>query len=84
MKATFVQNVKKYESSFNQTTREFNVQIVNQTRRFTSTFSPLGQRGERGKSTYEIAVENGFIGDEQDFIDSLGTALIIENLPELP
>lgn len=30
-----------------------------------------GQPGQPGKSAYEIAVENGFVGDEQAWLDSL-------------
>lgn len=80
MEANFVQNVKKYESSFSQTTREFNLQIVNQTRRFTSTFSPIGVN----KSAYQEWLDLGNVGSPQDFIDSLKEVLIIEDLPELP
>lgn len=30
-----------------------------------------GQRGKQGLSAYEIAVKNGFIGTEQEWLDSL-------------
>ncbi len=30
-----------------------------------------GKNGQNGKSAYEIAVENGFVGDEQAWLDSL-------------
>lgn len=43
-----------------------------------TTVAPVGAnngttitRGERGLSAYEIAVDNGFVGDEQDWLDSL-------------
>lgn len=32
----------------------------------------LGWKGERGYSAYEIAVQNGFIGSEQDWLDTIG------------
>ena len=34
----------------------------------------LGWKGERGYSAYEIAVQNGFIGTEQDWLAQLGTS----------
>jgi hypothetical protein len=33
----------------------------------------LGFKGERGYSAYEIAVQNGFVGSEKDFLSQLGT-----------
>lgn len=34
----------------------------------------LGWKGERGYSAYEIAVQNGFIGTEKDWLAQLGTS----------
>lgn len=34
----------------------------------------LGFKGERGYSAYEIAVQNGFIGTERDWLAQLGTS----------
>lgn len=34
----------------------------------------LGYKGERGYSAYEIAVQNGFVGTEQDWLATLGTS----------
>jgi hypothetical protein len=34
----------------------------------------LAHKGERGYSAYEVAVRNGFIGTEQDWLATLGTA----------
>ncbi len=33
----------------------------------------LGWKGERGYSAYEIAIQNGYIGTEQDWLATLGT-----------
>ena len=33
----------------------------------------LGFKGERGYSSYEIAVKNGFVGTEQDWLATIGT-----------
>lgn len=50
-----------------------------------------GDKGDKGKSLYEIAVEQGFDGDEADFIDSLKPKieenvlkdLFLSNLPDI-
>lgn len=34
----------------------------------------VGFKGERGLSAYEVAVKNGFIGSEQDWLATLGTS----------
>lgn len=34
----------------------------------------IGFKGERGYSAYEVAVKNGFIGTEQDWLATLGTS----------
>lgn len=34
----------------------------------------LGFKGERGYSAYEVALQNGFIGTEQDWLATLGTS----------
>lgn len=34
----------------------------------------LGFKGERGYSAYEVAVQNGFIGSETDWLAQLGTS----------
>ena len=36
---------------------------------------PEGKRGPEGKSAYEVAVENGFIGTEEDWLASLKAAI---------
>ena len=40
-------------------------------------------KGERGYSAYEIAVQNGFIGTEQDWLAMLGTASKYERITEV-
>lgn len=39
--------------------------------------SVVGPVGETGKSAYDIAVSHGFIGTEQDWLDSLHAPLVI-------
>jgi len=45
--------------------------------------SEMGLQGLEGKSAYQIAVENGFVGTEEQWIDSL-KIIIFEDLDELP
>ena len=39
----------------------------------------LGFKGERGYSAYEIAVQNGFIGSEKDWLAQLGVTNAYEH-----
>lgn len=38
-----------------------------------------GPKGDSGKSAYEIAVEEGFVGDKQEWLDSLRGTRIFEH-----
>jgi hypothetical protein len=42
---------------------------------------PGGLLGPRGKSAYQVAVDNGFIGTEQEWLDSLQDYANLTNLP---
>ena len=44
--------------------------------------SSQGVSGIQGKSAYEIAVENGFIGDEQAWLSSLEVEWMFDNYPD--
>lgn len=39
-----------------------------------------GQKGDDGKSAYDIAVAHGFIGSEEEWLESLSATLDIEHL----
>ena len=43
----------------------------------------IGIQGDKGLSNYEIAVKNGFIGTESEWLESL-KIILFENLNELP
>ena len=58
MKVTFTQNI-----------RQFNVNAISQVKTFKVTVSSLGKQGVNGKSAYQIAVDNGFVGTEQQWLD---------------
>lgn len=70
MEVTINQTVKRYDVVVNQTTKQINVNIISQPKQTTVTISPLGKRGLKGKSNYEIAIENGFSGTELEWLDS--------------
>ena len=39
-----------------------------------------GQKGDDGKSAYDIAVAHGFVGSEEEWLESLSATLDIEHL----
>lgn len=39
-----------------------------------------GPKGDNGKSAYEIAVAHGFVGSEEEWLESLSATLDIEHL----
>lgn len=41
-----------------------------------SSIAITGAKGDPGKSAYEIAVDNGFIGTEQEWLDSLAAEAV--------
>ena len=45
-----------------------------------STGGGVGQKGDDGKSAYDIAVAHGFIGSEEEWLESLSATLDIEHL----
>lgn len=45
-----------------------------------STGGGVGQKGDNGKSAYDIAVAHGFIGSEEEWLESLSATLDIEHL----
>jgi hypothetical protein len=74
MEVTFEQNIDQYDVIFNQENNEITVDILNETVIYESVFSELGEKGESGKSAYQIAVDNGFLGTEQQWIASLSVS----------
>lgn len=45
-----------------------------------STSGGAGQKGDDGKSAYDIAVAHGFVGSEEEWLESLSATLDIEHL----
>ena len=45
-----------------------------------STGGGVGQKGDDGKSAYDIAVAHGFVGSEEEWLESLSATLDIEPL----
>lgn len=62
----------KLEAKFNSTATSFNSCFNETGANFNADFLPLGGgAGADGKSAYEIAVDNGFEGTEQEWLESL-------------
>lgn len=70
MKIIVNEIVKKYDVVVNQTTKQVNVNIVSQQKQFSVIISPLGKRGFVGLTNYEIAVKNGYLGTEAEWLES--------------
>lgn len=69
------------EITFTQNVNQFDVSFTSQPIIFETTFSNLGQQGF---SAYEIAVQNGFVGTQAEWLESFGSTIILANLTELP
>lgn len=70
MEVVINQTVKKVNVEVNQSERKIVVNVLNQPQKINVLISTLGARGFKGKSNYEIAVDNGFVGTEQQWLDS--------------
>lgn len=52
--------------------REYNINVIPpNNKEILLSSSPVLLSGEKGKSAYEIALDNGFAGSEQEWLDSL-------------
>ena len=72
MRITAIQNIKQYTVTANQTIKQVRVVVNPAVQKVTKiTVAQLGARGYTGISAYEIAVKNGFVGTESDWLDSL-------------
>ena len=62
----------KLDVKFSESNSQFNAQMTDNKQTFSSDFEGvLKIQGEDGKSAYEIAVENGFVGTEIEWLESL-------------
>jgi hypothetical protein len=75
MEVTINQTVEEYIVEVNESTSQILVNITNEPKQVDVVISQLGERGFPGKSNYEIAVDNGFVGTEQQWLDSLNVQL---------
>lgn len=71
MEITVNQTIRKYTVTANQTTRNILVTVSPLLNRNTIIVEQLGKRGFTGISAYEIAVKNGFVGTESQWLLSL-------------
>ena len=72
MKITAIQNIKKYTVTTNQIIKQVQVIVTPAVKKETTiTVAQLGKRGLVGLTAYEIAVKNGFTGNEPEWLLSL-------------
>ena len=71
MEVTVIEKTKRYTVSGSQTTKRYEVNGVQTVKRFTLQIAELGKRGYSGKSAYELALSNGFLGTEAQWLASL-------------
>ena len=55
---------------FHEVVENFSISFEETTEFITIEFQELGVPGEMGKSNYQIAVDNGFVGTELEWLDS--------------
>lgn len=72
MEIIFEQNIEKYDVTFHQELSEITVDILQENIVFETIISQIGEQGQRGKSAYQSALDNGFIGTEQQWLNSIG------------
>jgi len=53
-----------------ETTNVVNLEVVETSTPVNIEVASIGLQGLKGKSNYEIAVDNGFVGTEQQWLDS--------------
>ena len=72
MEVTTIQHLKKYIVTVNQETNQVKVTVNNGIENKNNVvINQLGKRGFQGISAYDIAVKNGFIGTESQWLLSL-------------
>lgn len=69
MTTVITQNTNNYKTVIDVVNRSMSTNVVVGNKFFTTTIDIL--KGDNGKSAYEIAVLNGFVGTEQEWITSL-------------
>jgi hypothetical protein len=79
MKITAIQNIRKYTVVATTKPRQYKVVVSSARKQTTITVAPLGKRGFRGYSAYEIALQNGFVGSEPEWIASLQDLSVLGN-----
>lgn len=84
MSVVINQTEKVYNVTVNQSLKQINTNIITRPKQLTVEISSLGKRGFDGKSAYELAVENGFVGTEDEWLESLkstGESKIYQEIP---
>lgn len=71
MKITVTQNITKYQVTLTQNNQSVKVTATPNLTKYLVTKSDVGVAGAPGKSAYQLAVQNGFVGTEIEWLASL-------------
>ena len=71
MKVEVTQTVKKYKVSVNLVSKTINVVLQPIQKKYAVEVARFGLKGDTGLSAYQIALNNGFIGSEVEWLQSL-------------
>lgn len=70
MRVSIYQNIKNYKVTVQEPKKALRVIITEKVNPIKVTINQLGARGYKGKSNYEIAIDNGFVGSELEWLES--------------
>lgn len=71
MTITAIQNIRKVTVTATSLPRQYKVVVTNAPKQRIITVASLGKQGLTGKSAYQLAVQNGFVGTEVEWLASL-------------
>lgn len=69
----FSNNAQNFETEFNDNAQTFETEYTSKSNVFSGEFNEAGGifKGDDGKSAYQIALDNGFVGTEAEWLASL-------------
>jgi hypothetical protein len=70
MRVSIYQNIRNYKVTVQEPKKALRVIITEKAKPIKVTINQLGARGYKGKSNYEIAQDNGFLGSEIEWLES--------------
>lgn len=69
----FSNNAQNFETEFNDNAQNFETEYTSNPNTFNLGFNEAGGvfKGEDGRSAYQVALDNGFVGTEEEWLASL-------------